>query len=214
MDSLTNQFLNICLTLTQNKIMKQIFYISSLLFLTLIVSCSKSIDRIDPNSTIDLSGKWNDVDSRLVAKSMIKNCLESKWLSRYDKTPTLIVGKIVNKSHEHINTTTFIKDIEREFVLSGDIDLVANKSERTQLREEIADQEVNASQNSRKSLGKEYGADVILIGTISTLVDKEGKKQVKFYQINLELLELQSNRKRWIGSKKIKKFIKDRKFIF
>jgi penicillin-binding protein activator len=32
-------------------------------------------------------------------------------------------------------------------------------------------------------------------------------KEVRYYQVNLELIDIQSNRKAWIGDKKIKKFV-------
>jgi hypothetical protein len=39
------------------------------------IGCGKQVRRIDPDSTTDLSGKWNDTDSRLVAEEMISDCL-------------------------------------------------------------------------------------------------------------------------------------------
>ena len=45
----------------------------------------------------------------------------------------------------------------------------------------------------------------MLLGSINTIIDQEGKESVKFYQINLELVHLESSVKAWIGDKKIKK---------
>jgi penicillin-binding protein activator len=47
----------------------------------------------------------------------------------------------------------------------------------------------------------------MLIGTLNTIVDQEGNKAVVFYQTNLELVEIESNRTVWIGEKKIKKYV-------
>ena len=58
-----------------------------------------------------------------------------------------------------------------------------------------------------KSQGEEQAADLMLLGSINTIVDQEGKKAVIFYQIDLELIELETNSKKWIGDKKIKKYI-------
>ncbi|MCX7727111.1 MAG: penicillin-binding protein activator LpoB [Chitinispirillaceae bacterium] len=188
-----------------------------LMGMMVFVSCTTRVSRVESNSTIDLSGKWNDTDSRLVAEEMIRDCLSQRWLYKWEsenKRPTVIVGKIVNKSHEHINVETFVKDLERALLNSGKVDFVASKTEREQLREEKADMQENASAQTAKSLGEETGADLMLIGTINTIVDQEGGKSVIFYQTNLELVEIESNRKVWIGEKKIKKFVERAKVTF
>lgn len=180
-----------------------------------MVACSsgggKTVSRIDENSTTDLSGKWNDTDSRLVADEMITSCLTSarieKIIGEMGRTPTVVIGKVRNKSHEHISVETFIKDMERALLNSGAADFVANSSERAELRNEVMDQRGNATEETAKELGMETGADWMLTGTINTIVDQEGGKSVIFYQVDLELTDLQSHKKLWMGDKKIKKFI-------
>ncbi len=185
--------------------------------LLVLSGCGKRVSRVSPNSTMDLSGRWNDTDSRLVADQMIADCLSQRWLFPYQEsktTPTVIVGKIRNKSHEHISVGTFIKDIERALLNSGKVGFVANKVERDQLREEKADMQSNASATTGKSQGEEQGADLMLLGSINTIVDQEGKKAVLFYQVDMELIEIESNKKVWIGDKKIKKYVQRSKTKF
>jgi hypothetical protein len=178
----------------------------------LLLSCATTrVSRVQADSTMDLSGRWNDTDSRLVAEQMVKDCLSQRWLHDYrntQKTPAVIVGKIANKSYEHISVETFVKDVERALLNSGKVEFVAGKTERKQLREEKADQSHHASVRTAKSMGEEYGADLMLIGRINSIVDKEGGKAVVFYQVDMELIELESNMKKWMGNKKIKKYVK------
>jgi len=176
----------------------------------LIVGCSTKVSRVESDSTMDLSGKWNDTDSRLVSEEMIKDALNQRWIYKWEaenKQPTVIVGKVVNKSHEHINVETFTKDIERALLNSGRVNFVASKGERDQIREERADQQDNASVETRSDFGEERGADLMMSGSINTIVDQEGKRAVIYYQINMELTNLESNQKAWIGEKKIKKYV-------
>lgn len=181
--------------------------------LVFLAGCGgKKVTRVDTDTTIDLSGKWNDADSRMVAEEMIQDCLSNPWYDRYkhgsSAVPRVIVGAVRNRSHEHINTETFIKDIERVLINSGRVEFVASKSERIQLREEKADQMAgNASDETMKMAGEEAGADLMLYGSINTIADVEGNKKVMYYQTDLELVEIESNRKLWIGTKKIKKYI-------
>jgi penicillin-binding protein activator len=172
--------------------------------------CTTKVTRISADSTVDLSGRWNDTDSRLVAEEMIKDCLGQRWLYKWEtmnKRPTVIIGKITNQSHEHINTGTFTKDMERALLNSGKVDFVANKSEREQIRDERADQSENASAKTAKSSHEETGADLMLIGSINTIVDQDGSQSVIYYQTNMELVDVESHQKVWIGEKKIKKFV-------
>jgi hypothetical protein len=92
------------------------------------------------------------------------------WISQFSQEnntqPRVIVGTVLNKSHEHINTETFVKDLEVALVNSGRVRFVASKNQRNEIREEKMDQSQNASMETAKSLGNEYGADYMLQGQI------------------------------------------------
>ena len=45
----------------------------------------------------------------------------------------------------------------------------------------------------------------MLSGTIDSIVDSNGGTKVVYYQVDLELIDLENNRKVWINGKKIKK---------
>ncbi|MBD3393766.1 MAG: penicillin-binding protein activator LpoB [Chitinivibrionales bacterium] len=181
------------------------------LCLIALAGCGKKVTRVAADSTIDLSGKWNDTDSRLVAEEMLGDCLSRPWYtSKYAgkvPVPTIIVGDIRNKSHEHINVETFVKDMERVLINSGKVEFVANRAEREQLRQEVESQQEHASEETKKEANVEAGADLMLIGSINTIADQEGSKAVMYYQVDLELIDLETHKKLWIGDKKIKKYI-------
>jgi uncharacterized protein (TIGR02722 family) len=176
------------------------------------VGCGRKVERVGTQEVMDLSGKWNDTDSRLVSEEMIKDVLSRPWLTRFEtkkgRPPAVIVGKIRNKSHEHINVTTFVSDMEKELINSGLVEFVASKTERSEIREERQDMDLHASEDTRKEMGQEKGADFMLKGVISTIIDTEGKEQVRYYQVDLTLISLSNNRKVWVGQKKIKKYLK------
>ena len=179
-------------------------------------SPSKQVTRVDTDTTIDLSGRWNDTDSRMVADEIIGDCLNHSWINNHGISaggkPAVIVGGIRNKSMEHIAVATFISDIERAFINSGKVRTVASSSERGELRAERADQGEFASLETVKRMGREHGADYMMTGEINTIEDREGGDQVVFYQTDLTLTNIETNEKVWIGQKKIKKFIGRGKF--
>lgn len=175
----------------------------------------KQVTRVDADTTIDLSGRWNDTDSRMVAEEMIGDCLTHPWLNNHGintgSKPVVIVGNIRNKSMEHIAVATFIADIERAFINTGKVRPVSSASERGALREERADQGEFAAMETIKQMGRELGADYMMTGQINTIEDREGGDQVVFYQTDLTLTNIETNEKIWIGQKKIKKFIERNK---
>lgn len=181
----------------------------------IISSCSsRQVTRINTDQAIDISGNWNNTDSRLVAQEMTQTILGGKWLpshleDKQGKKPVVIVGGVTNKSHEHIDAETFVKDVEQAFIQSDRVRLVQGGKKREELRAEKADQQDNASVSTMKKFGLENGADYILQGSINSIVDAHKKQKVVYYQVNLELTNIQTNEVVWIGDKKIAKYVKN-----
>lgn len=174
---------------------------------------SRTVTRVSPDQQIDLSGRWNDTDSKLVAEEMINDVLNRPWREDFirgnNKKPVVIVGMIQNRTSEYIESETFIKDVEREFINSGMVRVVQNAVFREKLREERADQNEFASPETQSRWGRELGADFMMFGVITATTDSYKKEKVVNYKVNLELANLETNEKVWIGDKEIKKYIKN-----
>ncbi|MFC6100971.1 penicillin-binding protein activator LpoB [Olivibacter domesticus] len=183
-------------------------------FTVFISSCARQVTRVSPDEAIDISGNWNNTDSRMVADEMTKTILGSSWLGDHlekqaGKKPVVIVGMVQNKSHEHIDAETFVKDVEKAFLQSQRVRLVQGGKKREELRAEKADQQDNATLSTMKKFGLENGADYILQGSINSIVDSHKRQKVVYYQVNLELTDIQTNEVVWIGEKKIAKYVKN-----
>ena len=181
--------------------------------LCVILACgsSRKVYRIDPGTQTDLSGKWNDTDARLVAEEMISDCLSRVWLTDFaaasGRKPVVTVGTIQNRSSEHIDTGTFTSDFERELTNSGQVKFVASREQRDEIRDERMDQSEWASAETMKRIRAETGADFILVGGIKSITDQAEGVKVVYYQTDLELVNIETMEKAWIGTKKIKKEI-------
>ncbi|MDX8386939.1 MAG: penicillin-binding protein activator LpoB [Ghiorsea sp.] len=194
----------------------RILLASSLVFGLAACSTTTTVKRVDTDSVQDLSGNWNDTDSRLVSSRLVQDVLSRQWLTTYQvknsKNPVVIVGTVRNLSHEHINTRTIVADLERELINSGEVEFVASGAERGEIRGERDDQAENSTAATRNAVGQETGADFMLKGQINTIFDAAGKTQVKYYQIDLTLISMKNNRKVWVGQKKIKKVLETGSF--
>jgi penicillin-binding protein activator len=176
-------------------------------------ACSTTrVSRIDPTAVTDLSGRWNDTDSRLVANELIEQSLSAAWARNYSvarggEAPPVIVGDFRNRTMEHIPVNTFVRDLERAFVSSGSVRVVASSEQRQEIRAEREDQQDHASAPTRAQLGQELGARYMLQGEIDAIEDQEGRERVVYYQVDARLVDLESNEMIWLGNHQIKKYI-------
>ena len=161
---------------------RQHWLVLGMLLLTL-TACSTTGTQAPPEARTDLSGGWNDTDSRLTADAMIKDALKCPWTQRLSqltgRTPVVAVVTVLNRTPEPLNTQTFVQDLERALMQSGIV----------------------------KPPGREAGADFMLQGTINSLMDERDSARAVFYQVDLELLDVASNIKVWQGQMTVKKLV-------
>ncbi len=193
------------------------FYVLILTVFIFTGCTSVKVERVAVDKQIDLSGEWNDYDAMTVAKDMVEDCLKASWHNQFvdakGHNPVVIVGHVANKSDEHINSDVYVKYLERELLNSGKVIFVASDVERQQMRAERDDQQTGYTDPATiKAHGKEHGADFMLIGSLNSVKDAVKGKSAVYYQVNMELVDLSTNEKVWIGRKEIKKFIKVSKY--
>lgn len=193
------------------------FWIGSASLLVLAASvglggcASRSVTRLDATSPVDISGYWNDTDSRLVAEEMIRDALSRPWIELFNResgeAPVVLFDGIRNHTAEHIPQQTFLNTIQKELLNSGRVVFVANSVEREWLRDERADQTINASPQTRNRAQMERGADFLLGGEISYIEDAGNRSQLRVYQVDLRFLSLKDNTIAWAGQKTIRKVV-------
>ena len=185
-----------------------------------LAGCGQStkVTRVEAGLVTDLSGRWNDTDSRIVAESMVKEALQNPWLDNFSQAkqrqPVVVIGTVLNTTHEHINVQTFITDLERELTNSQKITFVAGKGERDEIRTERKEQAIYAHEDTQKAPGKETGADYMMKGFIATILDEADGTKVVYYQVDLQMIDLETNAKVWFGQKKIKKVVEKKRTVF
>lgn len=185
-----------------------------LIILIAFSSCqTRKVTRIDPSTEIDLSGRWNDTDSRKVADQMIYDLFESDKFKEYTKQlgrkPVMIMGMIRNKTSEHIDAENYVKKFEYVIHNSNAADIVESDEFRDKLRVERTQQQDFADSETAKKFGKELGADVMLFGEMTSEEDYYNNKRVVNYVTTLFLTDIESSKRIWYGQNEIKKFVKN-----
>jgi len=191
--------------------MKSVFWIT--LVITSISCQSRTVTRVEPDTQIDLSGRWNDTDSRMVAEKMINDLFVSERFKEYtqqrNKKPVIIVGLIRNKTSEHIDAANYVKKFEMAIYNSNAADLVESDEFRDQLRKERAEQQDFADPATIAQWGKETGADLMLFGEMTSETDTHNNRRVVNYITTLFLTNVETNKRVWYGQHEIKKLVKN-----
>src|SRR5262249_33183471 len=158
-----------------------------------LTACTTQVTQAPLDASSDRSGGWSDT-----AEAMVKEALKQPWPQRFTqmmgRTPVVSVGAIVDRTHENLNTQTFVKDLERALASSRQVQFVADAGPRQERRPDQG-----------QPTGQIGGADFMLQGVINPLENARDSTQAGFYQVELELVDLASNVQVWQGQRKIKK---------
>lgn len=192
--------------------------VALILLLALSFGCSSSIrvSRLDADEQIDLSGSWNDTDIAIVTEALVESSLDANWINQFrarnGHNPVVVVGTILNRSSEHLDTAIIAKRFEMALVNTGRVDMVADIEMRDQVREEREEQQYYASEETAVALGREVGADFLLQGAVRTVVDQVSGKTVRTYYVSAELIDIETSRKVWLGEQTVRKLIQQPKY--
>ena len=194
------------------KMKRFIFFFVFAIFILMSCGSSHKVTRLSEKEIADLSGNWNDSDSKLTAAAMIYDLTQKPWIENYiketSKDPVVFVVNVFNRSNQQIEINRFIKNLERELIRSGKVKLAGTADKRKRWRAIITDQHTISSDEAMKQLANDTGAEFMLIGIINSTIDTFDGQKTKVYQINLEMFELNPNSKVWTGNNQIKKIIK------
>ena len=199
--------------------MKKLFFVlvTMICVFTLLGCATNGVKRIDPSKQTDLSGYWNDTDVRIIAETLVEECVNApaiiKYIKQNQREPVVQLGSFTNRSDEHLDTAILATKFKVALINSGKVKFSAEKSVKEELREEILAQQDWASEETAKNLANETGADFLLIGSVRTIVDSIPGETVRTYQVIAELYDIETSEIVWSGENMdIKKYMKRSSF--
>ncbi|MHC4208661.1 MAG: penicillin-binding protein activator LpoB [Planctomycetota bacterium] len=169
------------------------------------------VERADPRAVLDYQARFDEDDAREVSAHLVVDALHRPWLDEWQAAhgarPVVIVGDVANDTSDYIETRLITKALERELLNSGRVALVAAAGERDQLRAERRQSQDWSRPHTLKRMAYELGADMMLIGWIGENVEvsRSRARAIHYYQVSLELVDVESNEKTWIGAHEIEK---------
>jgi uncharacterized protein (TIGR02722 family) len=180
--------------------------------LALVVSCAPSFqgEYADPNKIEIVDDKWNDSDARLTAEEMISSMLSQPWLATFlqehqNKRPFILVGDFENRTTEHIDTKALFEAVRAELIKSGKVRFLDGDAREKLLKEYAYQGSGTTRQDQAKAPGKQFGADIFLMGAISSIESEQGGKKRVTYQVEMRLTDIETSEIIFIDTKKITK---------
>lgn len=164
----------------------------------------------DPNAIELLSDQFNENDLQLIAKKMSTSLLQSPAVQGLEGQPVLVVGRVRNRTSEHLDTESLADKIRVELQRSGRF-AFTDKAARDQIAAEYEYQQSGAvARDTAKGPGAQVGADFILTGQIASIVQEVGADKVVYYKMTMQLTDLRSGLIRWTDEKELRKKFRKR----
>jgi uncharacterized protein (TIGR02722 family) len=195
--------------------MRNNFSLALLLVLGLIVSsCGPRMyakgKYKDPNVIMLLTDKFSENDLQLIAKKISNSIIDSALIKGKDKRPVFQIEKVRNKTSEHIDMESLTDKIKVALIQSGRV-LFHDKPLRGTVAEEYEYQGSKyVNQTTAKKPGSQIGADFLLTGVISSIVQEAGKNKIVYYKSTFNLTNLGTNIIEWSDEKELRKAYKKR----
>lgn len=177
--------------------------------LLMISACSsktsyKSLDNTDLASSFSVQDQVNLVNqlsNNILSSNIIKNRVKNS-------TPKLLIDSIKNKTSEHIDTESITDTLQSNIISSGLFTIISRQNTHLLGREQILNKAGLTDASTAAHLGKLYGAEYVLYGNFSSIVNYVKKAKNTYYKLTLFLQNIETGAQLWIGEASVNKVTK------
>jgi penicillin-binding protein activator len=160
----------------------------------------------DPARTETLTTDWGRTDIQMVAERMVNSLVRHPLIANGQR-PVVQVSTLRNKTHEHIDTKLITDKIRTALIKTGMVRFSAVSDANREILENLDYQSNSGVVDPRtaKSIGKQIGADYLLQGEIGSIVKQAGRASDVYYNITLNLLDVETGIIEWSDEEEITK---------
>lgn len=162
----------------------------------------------DVNRENLLNDQWSETDMQVVVKAMVDSMVSHPAIANAKKMPVVLVTNLQNKTSEHIDTQSIMDMVRVELTNSGRVEFVDKEARQDMSDEYDYQNSGTTSEETKKSLGGQIGADFIINGRLDSIVQEVGKEKTVYYKLTLNLTNLKTGVIAWTNYKQIRKTFK------
>jgi uncharacterized protein (TIGR02722 family) len=159
----------------------------------------------DPQTIALLDDRFNENDMQLIAKTMVNSLSASPRVAGSAGAPAVLVGKMRNRTTEHIDLQSLSDKIRTALIQSGKFQFV-DVVNRPDIAEEYEYQQSGyVDPKQAKGPGSQTGADFLLTGALTSNIQEVGKDKLVYYKATFQLTNLLTSEIVWTEEKEIRK---------
>lgn len=178
------------------------------LLLTLLLAAGCVLLRGPDHPDAEARGRWDSSDARQAVRTLVGEMMSSEWLERFreghEHPPSVLLGELTNETREKIDTNALSRRLLEALRGSGEVTVTDSKELPSS-----GSGEENRSYERLMRMGREAGADYLLVGNLHALARRteNPERALVSYRLNFELIHITSNRKAYLGNWQIKKLV-------
>jgi uncharacterized protein (TIGR02722 family) len=184
------------------------------LCLLLVVGCGKSTKEIDLSTDKAEDADFSSADYFRITDTMMNSLRANGFLHQYaamhggEKAVMLLAKSLINKTDEHIDTRLILEKIRTAMIKEQMSQFVDDQAFDMAL-EQLNLQASDLYDNSKAAkLGRFVGAKYVLRGTIMNLRKKEGREDINYMNVTLDIFEVETLLIKWTDEVDIKRVTK------
>jgi uncharacterized protein (TIGR02722 family) len=174
-----------------------------------ITACSSSkVQYTNPNEVNTTSIDFNQTDLQQVASGMVQSLLTFTPVVELTSQhrPVVFVDHLKNMTDEHIDMGAINDTITTKLIQSGkfrfvDMDAVAAVTKQLDYQKDSG----LVDPSSAINVGHQMGAQFMLYGTLTNMVQKTNKVTDVYFLMTMKLMNLETGIIEWQGQKQIRK---------
>ena len=141
-------------------------------------------------------------DLRAISTEVVEQLLGSPFMGKQAEAPTMAIKGVENRTSDYLDTKALTDTMRTKLINSGKVQFV-NVERRADLANEQGFQAGNSTPGTAVEIGQQAAARYMLTGSIVEMQQRSprqvrvSKTKLRFYQITIEVTDLQSGLIAW-----------------
>ncbi|PKN72271.1 MAG: penicillin-binding protein activator LpoB [Deltaproteobacteria bacterium HGW-Deltaproteobacteria-10] len=180
-----------------------------IIIISLLSGCAPTIKYEIKDEETVTGSDWSAKDLKDVSDYMAASVKQSAFVAspQYanERPRWMLARDMKNETDEHVNTRTIMEKIRTRLINGGIANFIDDQAVEDILNQMKLQQSGLFDSKTVAQVGKLVGAKLILRGTISSIRKKTERKDIIYYNITLQLVNIQTGEIIWTDEKEIQR---------
>ena len=180
-----------------------------IIIINLVAGCGPTIRYEIKDEETVTGSDWSAKDLKDVSDYMAGSIKKAAFIASPQYTRErprwMLARDMKNETDEHVNTRTIMEKIRTRLINEGIDNFIDDQAIEDILNQMKLQQSGLFDNKTVAQIGKLVGAKLILRGTISSIRKKSDRKDIIYYNITLQLVNIQTGEIVWTDEKEIQR---------